>query len=232
MHRNAAHRIVGKWVELYPDEFLQAIDEDTIVYLPMGAIEWHNRHLPFNVDLVIAGELCLRVAERTGGLVLPPNPWATACTFRAHGRNQFEHSVGTLALFDDALHQSLLRTVVKGIVDNGFRRIAILAGHVGKPDRDNIEQVTAEVSHAGDTRAVHLYPYTNSRGDHAGHAETLMVLGLRPDLVHTEKGYTECSFGTPLTGDESIEEGQAKIETIVTDLEQAVREGFDVTDVA
>ncbi len=224
--RNGAGRLWGRYEEMAPEEFGRALAEDAIIYLPMGSIEWHNNHLPLNTDSIIAEGLCLRLAEKTGGLVLPANPWAAGCTFDKHGPYQFAAGVGTIALFDEALYQGLLRAVAQGVIDNGFRRLVILAGHCGQPDRKVMEALASDINDAGRGRALYLYPYLVTRGDHAGHWETLMVLGIEPGVVRTGKPYVSYSYGEDLTGTESEEEGRCKVEETISLLEAKVRAFF------
>lgn len=214
---------------LVPDELRRALAENAIVYMPMGSIEWHNNHLPFNVDSIIGYGLCRRLAAETGGLILPPNPWATGCTFAKRGPYQFEPGVGTVALFDPDLYLRLVQAVVRGVAENGFRRVVILAGHVGKDDRVAMEQVAEEVTAGGEAKALFLYPYLVTKGDHAGHWETLMMLGLRPDLVRSGKEYVEFAYGTPLTGTETEEEGRRKIDECAKDLLKMVCDFFGLS---
>ncbi|MBK8504013.1 MAG: creatininase family protein [Saprospiraceae bacterium] len=39
--------------------------------MPLGAIEWHGLHLPIGLDSMTSHGICLRVADRVGGLVMP-----------------------------------------------------------------------------------------------------------------------------------------------------------------
>jgi creatinine amidohydrolase len=228
--RNASGRLVADFGALTPEELAPAVAENAIVYLPLGSVEWHNNQLPFDTDSIIADGLCRRLAEETGGLTLPVNPWATACTFFGRGPYVFPPATGTVALFDADLFRRLLRGIARGVVDNGLRRLALVAGHVGRDDREAMEQTAAEVNAEGAARALFLYPYAFTRGDHAGHWETLMVMGLRPDVVRHGRRYIEYSHGTPLTGEETEEEGRRKIAEAVAGMAGKVREFFGLTD--
>lgn len=228
--RNANGRLFGEYQGLVPDELRMALDEDAIVYLPMGSLEWHNTHLPYNTDSIIGEELCKRLAERTGGLVLPPNPWATSCTAVGTGPFPCAHAVGTVALFDTELYLRLLRAIARGVILNGFRRIVILAGHVAGDDRRAMEAVADEVNAGREARALFLYPYLFTKGDHAGHWETLMVLGLRPESVRDGKTYIHYGHGHPLTGTESIAEGREKVDALVDALAEETLDFFRQPD--
>ena len=38
---------------------------------PLGALEWHGDHLPLGLDGLVAEAFCERLAEATGGILLP-----------------------------------------------------------------------------------------------------------------------------------------------------------------
>lgn len=56
---------------LRPRQIEEALRQRSLIYLPLGTIEWHCHHLPVGLDALTAHGLCLRAAERTGGLVWP-----------------------------------------------------------------------------------------------------------------------------------------------------------------
>lgn len=237
LRRNSAGRIVADYAALVPDEFEEALAEQAIVYFPLGAIEWHNTHLPLNTDCVIAEGLCRRLAEETGGLILPTHPWATACTFRNTGPYPFDAAVGTLALFDAELYEQVLRAVLRGVLANGFKRLVLLPGHVGKDDRDVQERIAQEINAGDQARMLYAYAYGIARereiyengasgGDHAGHWETLMVYGIQPELVRQGKTYVHFDYGHALTGEESEETGRRHVDTMCQALLAEVRSFF------
>lgn len=219
IRRNTNGLLVGEYQTLIPEEFMMAVSEDTIIYLPLGAVEWHNAHLPFGTDSIKSEHLCHQLAELTGGLILPVNPWATGCTFDKRGPYPFERAVGTIALFDKHLFLSLLRAIVRGILDNGFRKLAMIAGHAGADDRHAMETVVQETSGSGGCRAVALWCSLVTEADHAGHSETLMMLGAAPHLVQLGKSYISFPYGDrPLLGDENVEKGREKIAAMVREM--------------
>jgi len=226
VERNAQGRIVADYGALIPEEFDLAVAEQAVVYLPMGSIEWHNNHLPFNTDSLIAEGLCRRLAAETGGLILPANPWATACTFNKGGPYPFDRAAGTIALFDADLHHRLLSRIARGVTDNGFRRLVMMAGHVGRDDRESMERVADEVNALGEAKAIFVYPYRHTKGDHAGHFETLMLLGLDAEQVRAGKTYVPFAHGHPLDGTETPEAGRQKIDQVVAALLESVRREF------
>jgi creatinine amidohydrolase len=56
---------------LRPHEIASRLDERSVVFLPLGTLEFHARHLPIGLDALNAEEICLRAAAEQGGLVYP-----------------------------------------------------------------------------------------------------------------------------------------------------------------
>ena len=57
---------------LIPEQIYAALSKKSIIYMPLGAIEWHGLHLPIGLDGMTSHGLCLHTASRLGGLVMPP----------------------------------------------------------------------------------------------------------------------------------------------------------------
>jgi creatinine amidohydrolase len=57
---------------LLPSELRTIMDACPVVYVPLGAYEFHGEHLPIGLDALNAHGVCLAAANRAGGLVLPP----------------------------------------------------------------------------------------------------------------------------------------------------------------
>lgn len=79
---------VNKWEELTPSEFVAAVQERPVAFVPLGLLEWHGEHLPLGTDMLKIYGIVLEVARRTGGVVLPP-------TF--YGRPGYGSFAGTAA---------------------------------------------------------------------------------------------------------------------------------------
>ena len=56
---------------LRPHEIAARLEERSVVFLPLGTLEFHARHLPIGLDALNAEEICLRAALEQGGLVYP-----------------------------------------------------------------------------------------------------------------------------------------------------------------
>lgn len=56
---------------LRPGEILAERERCSIVYLPVGPLEWHGPAMPYGTDALLAQSLARCAAERTDGVVMP-----------------------------------------------------------------------------------------------------------------------------------------------------------------
>jgi creatinine amidohydrolase len=71
----SAEKRWGYYHELRPDELTALRDAAPVAFWPLGLIEHHGWHLSVGFDGLKAGRICARVAEQTGGVVLPVMWW-------------------------------------------------------------------------------------------------------------------------------------------------------------
>ena len=57
---------------MVPAELLEAVKGRSLVYLPVGSMEWHGPHMGMGMDTINAHAVALEAARRTGGVVMPP----------------------------------------------------------------------------------------------------------------------------------------------------------------
>ncbi len=166
-----------RYEELFPDEIEEIVHERPIAYLPLGTLEWHSYHLPLGFDAIKAHELCIRVAERVGGVVMPPTYWAIGgmphpWTMR----------------FDQPLIERLFYSIYEQLAHVGFRVVVALTGHystlqyytVKKAARDLMLRSNLTIAPLPEYEVVYGEGY---RGDHAAKWETSILWELRPELV-------------------------------------------------
>lgn len=99
----------------------EARDRGAAVLVPMGSSEEHGPHAPTG-DYLITDAIAERVAGATGDLMTPTIPFSYSEYFR--------HYPGTVTL-QAATLQALLRDVVYGLLDQGFRHVILFNGHTG-----------------------------------------------------------------------------------------------------
>ncbi len=179
-------------IEALPDK------ENTVIVLPIGAIEQHGPHLPICTDTAIATEVTARALAKLGpdvpAYALPP-VWCGKS-------NEHVRFSGTVILRAETL-MALLRDIGTSVYRMGFRKLVFVNGHGGQP------QVLEIV--ARDLREVHpdlcvfpvfIWAVPNcsedflsseelTRGIHAGRSETSLMMALTPDAVQADRAVGE-----------------------------------------
>ncbi len=161
-----------------------------VALLPIGSTEAHGPHLPLSVDVVIAEEVCRRVAHRLsaiGGSSVTFPPIAYTLTDFAAGFS------GTVSLNADTA-RALMRGVMEGIVQAGFSRVLVCNHHlepahfklVHEAARLAREGTPAKIAVADHRRRPHgprLGEEFMHGGSHAGGYETSLMMAVAPHLV-------------------------------------------------
>ncbi len=177
--------------DLRASDLLDHIDDESIVVLPVGAIEQHGPHLPFNTDLVIATECANAVAERVGdelGLwLLEPLAFTKS--------NEHAGTPGTIWLGPQTL-LDVLDNIGRSLATTPARKLAFLNGHGGNSALLNVACRELRLNYGLETFLLHPNvppdqggPSTEEElrmGIHGGLGETSLMLHLRPDLVRMD----------------------------------------------
>jgi creatinine amidohydrolase len=171
----------GRVEELRPDRLEAIVRERPVAYWPLGLIEHHGWHLPVGFDGVKAQRLCLRMVERTGGLLLPVMWWGAG-----GGHELFKW---TLYQDPDAALRIVCSTVEK-LVGFGVRAFVLLAGHypweglLRQPQFERFRESHPDLLLlVGSEVTIASPPLALPRGDHAARQETSYGLALLPELV-------------------------------------------------
>jgi creatinine amidohydrolase len=164
---------------LRPAQIRQALEERSLVYLPLGTIEWHCEHLPVGLDALTAHGLCMQAAELTGGVVWPALYYGTGGD---HGRYPW-----TIMMESSKHLVPLLRKTLNRLAELKVRRIVLFSGHFADGQLEMIDQLKTEYDMPGtlDVRAtaVNRFDIFGFPPDHAGRFETTLLAGLWPDTV-------------------------------------------------
>ncbi len=109
------------WQEITWREVKKVAEEVGVALLPIGATEQHGFHCPTGVDFYNGYEIAKKISARTGAIVAPPMPYGS------HPYFHYGFS-GTIPI--RAVTQiEFVRDVVKGLVNNGFKKIIIVQAH-------------------------------------------------------------------------------------------------------
>ena len=197
----AARRV--RFEEMFPWEISAAMAEAPLCYLPLGTLEWHGEHAAVGLDALKAHAVCVRAAERSGGLVVPPLYWSADWRgdlpdggYLTGGIEQGEryHVPGSMFWVRPETFRNLLLDTYEAMSRRGFRAIVVLSGHW------NFERNIAAIRATGEEfRREH--PATGwllltDQGighdlgypvEHAAGGETSLLMAIRPDLVALDK---------------------------------------------
>jgi len=168
---------------LRPREIEQAMHACPVLFQPLGTIEWHGLHNIAGLDAVKAHHLCVRAAQRAGGLVAPP-------VFGGVGGLNQPH---TFVMEPEHEMQS---TLVRGWVEKlcreavrqGFRAVIVLTGHYGAEQQMVIRDLAVRLSRSLGVPVLGTPEYflaldVGYHGDHAAWGETSLMLYLDPESV-------------------------------------------------
>lgn len=118
-----------------PAEIETIFDQHPIAYLPWGALEYHGTHAAIGLDGLKAHGLCVELAQKAGGLVLPPVYIAANTIKKEAALGHTRHSLN----FSEELLRMLAREHFEQLADEKFRVVFTLCGHVGQPHYDIIK---------------------------------------------------------------------------------------------
>ena len=191
-------RNMHKWEDLRPEEFLAEQSRAPVVYWACGPMEDHGLQNALGIDPCKAYEICLRAAEKTGGIVFPLVPLAPA---GAPPLSRAEMRSGSHELFPPSLFVSveLCRQAYEELFENmaelGFRVCAAFGGH--GPAAGLLKKIAEELDGklvdmqiftCGSTTFTHDLILADGASDpspcsHGGKWETSMNMALNTEYV-------------------------------------------------
>ncbi|MDP6355603.1 MAG: creatininase family protein [Planctomycetota bacterium] len=174
------------WQEMWRQEFLDALENDPVVIVPVGSVEQHGPHCPMDVDISAPFYIAAEVANRVDDfpVIVAPPVWSGF----THYNMGFP---GTISLRLETF-QNLIADIYRSIHANGFKRIIAVNGHGGNwgPCRSVAWQVAEENIFVlsfnwWDMVAEELREWssTNEGVGHGGEWETAVQLHLREHLI-------------------------------------------------
>jgi creatinine amidohydrolase len=183
----ADHRLAS----LRAPEIAERLSGRSIVVQPLGAIEQHGPHLPFETDLVIADEVSSAAVAEVGHdldvWLLPPLAFTKS--------NEHAWSPGTVWLSATTL-LSVLDDIGRSVAMLPARKLVFFNGHGGNSALLNVACRELRLRHGLTTFLTHpgVPPDQGGAstagelgmGIHGGTDETSLMLHLRPDLVRMD----------------------------------------------
>jgi creatinine amidohydrolase len=176
----------GLMEQMRPDQLESVLKEAPIAFVPLGTYEHHGWHLPIGFDAIKAYAISQRVAQRTGGAVLPPFFYGTG-----GGHVGYKWTI----ILPEKQIRPILETTLDQLSRFGFKVVVILTGHYPHEQVDMVHQLAEQAaSRNPTTRYIGLsepevttpLPGDRRRGDHAAKYETSIALALNPEWVRLE----------------------------------------------
>ena len=174
--------------DLRAPDVARLVTDRSIFVQPLGAIEQHGPHLPFNTDLVIADHVARAAVERVGAdlrvWMLPPLAYTKS--------NEHAWSAGTIWLSATTL-LAVLDDIGRCVAATSARKLVFFNGHGGNSALVGVANREIRLAHGLMTFLAHpgvppdqggvSPPDELGMGIHGGTDETSMMLHLAPDLV-------------------------------------------------
>ena len=187
---------------LRPGEILAEKARCSIVYLPIGPLEWHGPAMPYGTDPLAAWHAAVLSAQRTGGVVLP-------ALFAGTERERSAKLLRDVGFEDDSQYivgmdvpnntmkslywpEEVLGVIVREylrlLVAQGYRLIVLVNGHGASGQISTLDRLAIEFSNTTDSRVIvamglgHYEPDDRDTG-HATRLETSIQMHLGPENV-------------------------------------------------
>lgn len=200
-------------------EFREKALDARLAFLPVGCIEPHGPHLPLGTDFIIAEYISTKLAERMRALLLPVITYGVV-----RGLSGFP---GAIRISSVALEETVYG-ILTSLGENGVSQVIIVNGHGSEHHVKAINKGMDRAWYDSRVRSalVNWWVYARkisdevfgASGDHAGTAETAMMVAIndyllkdRPikeeDIEHLKSGIR----AVPWAGSILLHEGEEMI---------------------
>jgi creatinine amidohydrolase len=219
-----------KFEELKPQELEQIIQTSGIAYLPLGTLEWHERHLPLGLDAIVSHRLCLEACGRTGGCVIPPLYFGTDREYEVEGKLMHgidakvgKEMIGSIYYLHKDLFFEVLKNIASNVSKQGFNKLVVVSAHSGTAQEETLERLKQERM---DNLEIIIVPGKKFSGglDHAGKLETQLALAVSAsdvELSALSEPFEGLLGENPLEA--NLKDGRRQFETIVKQIVELVQ---------
>lgn len=191
------------------------------IFQPLGTIEWHGVHNVVGVDSLKAHALCVRAAQKGGGLVAPTLYGGVGGVSQPHTFVMDPEN----NIFSRLL-RPWLEQLCREMARDGFRAIIMLTGHYGAAQQIVVRETAVRMSRALAIPVLGTPEYllaldVDYTGDHAAWGETSLMMHLYPDTVDLSllgEPPHQGVGGRDPKKEASAEDGRLLTETIVSRL--------------
>ncbi len=168
----------------------QLAQDGAVALLPIGSTEAHGPHLPLNVDVLVAEEVCRRVSRRLSAHQISTVIFPSIC----YGLTEFAAGFAGTVSVRAEVARDFITEVLMGIASHAFRRVGAINHHLEPAHFQLVHQAASAAAAA--SGAVIVVPDHRKRphsaqlgdefthgGSHAGAYETSLMLAIAPHRV-------------------------------------------------
>lgn len=188
---------------LRPGEILAEKERCSIVYLPLGPLEWHGPAMPYGTDPLMAQEVARAAAKITGGVVMPTlfvgtererpsyilesKGFENAEDLYVIGMDVPKNPMKSFYARED-MFAIIVREHLRLLVQQGYKLIVIVNGHGAWGQKGTLERLAVEFSHETDSRVIAYMPEVLEEGEdidfgHGTMVETSLMRALYDEHV-------------------------------------------------
>ena len=177
-------------------EMEQVDKEETLVVIPVGALEQHGNQCPLGTDEMISEAVTRRIKERLEK-DCPDYPILMFPMIPVGLSTEHINFCGSITLKPDTFYH-VLYDICSGLAHHGFKKLAILNSHGGNAPviqvlsreiRSDFKIAVFQINCGaffGNKKVMETISPGNIWDFHGGEMETSMILAERPELVHLE----------------------------------------------
>jgi creatinine amidohydrolase len=165
---------------LRPGQIREALTRRSVAFLPLGATEFHQEHLPIGLDGLNAQGVCAETALRFGGIVLP-----TLFVGTGGGHKSYPW---TIMMDGDAEIRAIIERSLLRLNDFGVEVAVVFTGHFADEQLEMISSIAADWQLTGRAMkvislAINMPLDDAPSPDHAGLFETTVLSHFQPETI-------------------------------------------------
>jgi creatinine amidohydrolase len=155
-----------------PSQIRQALAIRSVAFLPIGATEFHQEHLPIGLDGLNAQGVACEAALERGGIVLP-----TLFVGTGGGHKDYPW---TIMMDGDAEIRAILQKTLQRLNEFGVKVAVLFTGHFAPEQLEMIESIASDWQQTGRSMkvlalAINMPLESAIAPDHAGVFETTVL---------------------------------------------------------
>jgi creatinine amidohydrolase/Fe(II)-dependent formamide hydrolase-like protein len=146
-------KVERRWEKLYGNELFRLIEERPLAWLSVGVIERHGEHLPWGLDADKAHLICIRLADKYGGVVLPASHLAGVHGDRRPDQSEENYRRANRQaadmMYTEGYFHRFLQETFDGLANLGFRVIVAYSGHWPSIQAEILQEEAARFNSGG-----------------------------------------------------------------------------------